>query len=180
MTKQNWRGELKARLDEFKPTPSQHQAVRTQLASYLSRQKGIWGAFKSIGHEVNLDQLVEDCKHLNWVFPVVAGEDLEFYSPGPQGFEKGPWGIEQPVTSQARKVSVPDLSGVLVPGLGFDRKGNRLGRGKAYYDRTLRGFQGTSVGVAWSCQVVEELPCEPHDQRVDSLVSDREMIYFTR
>jgi 5-formyltetrahydrofolate cyclo-ligase len=55
---------------------------------------------------------------------------------------------------------------VLVPGLAFDLRGHRLGRGKGIFDRVLAEAAGVRVGVAHDFQVVEEVPVEPHDMRV--------------
>ena len=67
----------------------------------------------------------------------------------------------------------PCLSGVdlvFVPGLAFTRDGARLGRGGGYFDRFLSRFEGTSVGVCFQEQVLDELPEEDHDQRVDHVI----------
>lgn len=67
---------------------------------------------------------------------------------------------------------VADL--VLVPGLAFSRKGNRLGRGGGFYDRFLGKHcaSATKVGVCFSFQVLDTIPTEPHDATVDIVVSD--------
>ncbi len=55
---------------------------------------------------------------------------------------------------------------VLVPGLAFTTRGERLGRGGGYYDRFLQTFPGTAWGVCFACQIVESLPTEAHDLQV--------------
>ena len=67
----------------------------------------------------------------------------------------------------------PDLDLILVPGLAFDRIGNRLGWGKAYYDRLLAALPSRTlrVGAAYAFQRLDSLPCEPHDQRMDLLLT---------
>lgn len=63
-----------------------------------------------------------------------------------------------------------------VPGRAFDLAGGRLGRGGGYYDRLLAGFgpgPGRVVGVAYACQVVEQVPREAHDRTVDLLVTEQ-------
>lgn len=59
-----------------------------------------------------------------------------------------------------------------VPGVGFDPDGNRLGRGGGYYDRFLRS-EHIIIGVANDCQVVESLPVDAHDVRMDLVVTDK-------
>ena len=63
----------------------------------------------------------------------------------------------------AREISVHEISGMLVPGLGFDQKGGRLGKGKGYYDRALQNFRGETVGISFSSLIVDQLPHDPWD-----------------
>lgn len=60
---------------------------------------------------------------------------------------------------------------VIVPGVGFTRAGDRLGRGGGHYDRLLSRSPATSIGVAFDIQLVLELPTEPHDRGVDLVVT---------
>lgn len=73
-----------------------------------------------------------------------------------------------------RLVSPEELDIVLVPGVGFDRHGNRLGYGKAYYDIFLKTVPSVvpKIGLAFDCQVVEAIPVEVHDRRVDLVVTE--------
>lgn len=73
-----------------------------------------------------------------------------------------------------RRVSAEELDIVLVPGVGFDRHGNRLGYGKAYYDIFLKTVPSVvpKIGLAFDCQVVEAIPVEVHDRRVDLVVTE--------
>jgi 5-formyltetrahydrofolate cyclo-ligase len=70
---------------------------------------------------------------------------------------------------------------ILVPGVAFDRQGNRLGYGKGFYDRVLCGAGGSSisVGVCFELQLVESLPVEDHDQCLDLLVTEEREYSFT-
>lgn len=60
----------------------------------------------------------------------------------------------------------------LVPGLGFDFSGARLGRGKGFYDQYLRHNVGIKVGVAWSGQILENVPVESHDCHMDYIITE--------
>ena len=64
----------------------------------------------------------------------------------------------------------------LVPGLAFDRHGQRLGRGGGFYDRLLADAVGVKVGLAFSCQLVQEVPALPHDVRMDWIVTENETV----
>jgi 5-formyltetrahydrofolate cyclo-ligase len=87
-----------------------------------------------------------------------------------------------PVFDPRRPRGTP--AGILVaaPGLAFDRRGNRLGRGKGFYDRFLRKLKGTAAGpvsviaVAFSEQLVAEVPHDPLDEPINAIVTDSETI----
>lgn len=61
----------------------------------------------------------------------------------------------------------------LVPGVGFSHQGQRLGRGKGYYDRFLENQRGTKIGLAWSGQMKESIPVESHDSHMDFIVTEK-------
>ena len=82
----------------------------------------------------------------------------------------GRFGIREPGgRCVAIRLDLLDL--VLVPGVAFDLRGRRLGRGKGYYDQLLSGVHGATCGVAFDEQVVAEVPVEPHDARVCCLLT---------
>lgn len=66
----------------------------------------------------------------------------------------------------------------IVPGLLFDRMGNRLGYGKGFYDRFLSSFNGITVGLCYSDFLLDKLPTDENDRTVDIIVSDTEEVYL--
>ena len=156
---------------------SQQEALSDNLIRFLANQQGTWAAYANLPEEASVDAGVHSSPHLRWVYPRVEGSHLQFVSP--INFLKGAYGILEPVSDQA-PVSVTDLSGLLIPGLMFDKKGARLGRGKGFYDQALQGFSGVKVGVAWSFQVLplQELPLETHDIFMDVLITENSIIEF--
>ena len=68
----------------------------------------------------------------------------------------------------------------LVPGRAFDRRGCRLGRGGGTFDRILGRLSCPKIGVAFDCQLVDRLPAEPHDERVDRLITASFDLEFER
>lgn len=82
----------------------------------------------------------------------------------------GPFQVREPVAA-CPMVPLNRLDLALVPGLGFDLRGRRLGRGKGHYDRLLAGFDGRKIGVAFDFQIVAEVPCEAHDVPLDAVVT---------
>jgi 5-formyltetrahydrofolate cyclo-ligase len=96
------------------------------------------------------------------------------------GFSEEVGGLRNPITGAPVPFDEIDL--VVTPGLGFDRKGNRLGRGGSYYDRffTNKDLKAMKCGFAFAEQVKEEVPVMEHDVPVDMLVSDEEVLYFRK
>jgi 5-formyltetrahydrofolate cyclo-ligase len=94
--------------------------------------------------------------------------------------QPGMLGIREPV--EGLPVPVSDIDLVIVPGLGFDEHGNRLGRGRGFYDRFLshRDFRGISCALAFEEQVVESVPMGTEDIRVNMLVTDVRVLRFPR
>ncbi len=84
--------------------------------------------------------------------------------------EVGHFGIREPGQQCSRLLS-NRLDLILVPGVAFDLHGRRLGRGKGYYDALLTAVRGTVCGVAFDQQIVTEIPVEPHDVRVNCLLT---------
>lgn len=89
----------------------------------------------------------------------------------------GRYDIRVPV---ARCPRLPDetIGAILVPALAFDPSGNRLGRGAGFYDRFVgslreRGHRPTLIGVCHHAQVTGSVPTEPHDMRVDRVITER-------
>ena len=89
----------------------------------------------------------------------------------PETLETDDFGIRTP----RRIIPVPldSIATILVPALGFDRAGHRLGRGGGFYDRLLanRPAERRIIGVCYSQQVIESIPIEPWDQTVDLVVT---------
>lgn len=108
-------------------------------------------------------------------FPRMDGERLDFrWASDPAGFEVGPLGVAAP-SAEAPPASGFDL--VLVPGLAFDRKGRRLGRGKGIYDRFLLELSGIpTAGVCASARLIDEVPVEKHDVPVHFIITEQEII----
>jgi 5-formyltetrahydrofolate cyclo-ligase len=94
---------------------------------------------------------------------------------------EGHWGILEP-----RRVSEPISPGspdvVVVPGVAFDPKGNRIGYGGGYYDRFLAGKAASAwkVGICFDLQLLEDLPRAEHDVPVDAVVTETKTIVVGR
>jgi 5-formyltetrahydrofolate cyclo-ligase len=149
----------------------------TQLAAHGLGFAGIASAaivsgFHAIGEEISplplLLRLAEKGHELCLPVMTGKGEPLLFksWTPG-DAMNEAVWGIREPLASA--RVLEPDV--LLVPLLAFDARGNRLGYGGGFYDRTIARLRGlkpvVSIGLAFDEQRVDEVPHGGHDQRLD-------------
>ena len=86
--------------------------------------------------------------------------------------ENNQLGIREPIHGMPIPIGLIDL--VIVPGLGFDPFGNRLGRGRGFYDRflSMAEFRGVACGLAFEEQFVGSIPAGPLDKKMQMLVTD--------
>ena len=82
----------------------------------------------------------------------------------------GNFGIREPAV-HCEIMSLTQFDLVLVPGVAFDRQGGRLGRGFGFYDRILAEASGVKCGVAYDFQLLDQIPTEPHDAKVDFILT---------
>jgi len=82
----------------------------------------------------------------------------------------GKFGVREPASSCA-EIPLDRFNLILVPGLVFDLGGHRLGRGRGFYDRLLQMVSGIKCGVAYDFQLLENIPTEPHDAKVDFVLT---------
>jgi 5-formyltetrahydrofolate cyclo-ligase len=104
------------------------------------------------------------------VYPrLVSNRSLEFVEIGSATeLVRGKSGIAEPIGDKVlSRCGELDLL-LIVPGVAFDPKGNRLGRGQAWYDRVIRqwGSRATPVGLAYEFQVIDRIPVDPWDEKV--------------
>ncbi len=104
------------------------------------------------------------------LYPRVAGDALEIVAVADSTeFLPGFRGIREPAGPAQQQ---PALDVVVVPGIAFDRAGRRLGQGKGYYDRLLATTDATRIAVAFSCQIVDVVPADALDARMDVLITE--------
>lgn len=103
--------------------------------------------------------------------PKVAGKELEFYAiSGEKDLEEGVMGIMEPKSS-CLKIRDPEAP-VIVPGIAFDREGNRIGYGGGYYDRFFQQEpHHRRIAVAYDFQIFDKIPSEAHDKPVDCIIT---------
>lgn len=122
-------------------------------------------------NEVDLLSLIKRYKkEKTFLFPVVHRKTMTACPyEGNAKMHRGKFNIPEPTTEPY----VGDIDLILVPGVGFDKSGNRLGRGGGYYDKfiTRLGRKTLLVGVGYDFQLVEEVPANRWDKRLDYVVT---------
>lgn len=101
--------------------------------------------------------------------PRVNGVNLEILPYDESRLELGAFHIEEPTGDNETDPNEIEL--IVVPAVAYDRRGNRLGRGKGFYDRLLAETKATRIGVGYEFQILDELPVEEHDVPMDMVIS---------
>ena len=101
--------------------------------------------------------------------PRVNGVNLDILPYDESRLELGSFHIEEPTGNNT--VDPKEIELVIVPGVAYDKKGNRLGRGKGFYDRFLTSTKATKIGVGYEFQIVDDLPAEQHDVKMDMIIT---------
>lgn len=101
--------------------------------------------------------------------PRVNGVNLEILPYSETRLELGAFHIEEPTGNDT--VDMNEIELVVVPAVAYDKKGNRLGRGKGFYDRLLSESKATKIGIGFEFQIVDDVPAEPHDVPMDIVIS---------
>jgi len=102
--------------------------------------------------------------------PKVVGDVLELREFSPEQMVEGYRGILEP-SGEAPLIAASDIDFAVVPGMAFDVRGGRLGRGKGYYDRLLPSLSCPKAAVAFGHQLVDMVPMEEHDVRMDMVIT---------
>ena len=130
-------------------------------------------AYLAFRNEIDLSPLFDAFPDKRWVLPRIAREPsphLVLHPYDPRRLVRHPFGMLEPDPALPT-VSPEEVELVLVPGIAFDRRGYRLGFGGGYYDRFLPTTPALRVGVTYDELLVERLPVEAWDSRVDWLVT---------
>lgn len=133
------------------------------------------GLFCSMRDEPDMrEALSRWCGVKRLVVPRVEGTTMRFFEYDPQTLFPGAFGILEPGPS-AIVCPPEEIDLLLVPGVAFTAEGLRCGRGRGYYDQylSLAGFRAVKIGICFAHQLVDALPAEPHDIRMDRVVTDR-------
>ena len=138
--------------------------------------------YMSFGTEVEtdtvFDTILRDKKRL--VVPLCNTENRTMkgcYIPGKSCLETGNYGIYEPkrtlvLSGEICTADKRDIDLIIVPGLGFDKDGYRIGYGMGYYDRYLDGFDGRTVGLCFKECMLEHIFSDEFDKKIDRIITD--------
>ena len=126
--------------------------------------------FWSLPDEINTHAFIERWSESKTILlPVVIDEDSEIRPfQGTTNMKTGAFNIDEPVGEAITDYSTIDLA--IIPGMAFDPSGNRLGRGKGYYDKLLARLSCHKIGVCFPCQLLPSIPQEPWDEKVNRVI----------
>ncbi len=153
-----------------------HELIKNFLATEIFRASKIIMAYASTLEEIQLDELFAACfaeeKILTIPFIVGKGEMCAVQVPNFDALEIGAFNIRT-VKPASRKFIAPEkIDCVIVPGVAFDKSGGRLGLGGGFYDRFLpHVVNAKKIALAYDFQLVESLPLESHDAKVDLILT---------
>jgi len=133
----------------------------------------------AIDNEVQTSELIEAWRTKKQiVLPIISGENMFFSTyTGKENLIKGVLGIAEPISNEI--VSPDSIDLFIVPGIAFDYDCNRLGRGKAYYDRYLSHTDKSIIGLCYDFQLLEQIPWEKHDKKMTFVLTESIIVSST-
>jgi 5-formyltetrahydrofolate cyclo-ligase len=155
------------------------EAVCAALGEWLDAhpQYRTIAAFAALPGEPDLMPTLLSRPERQWGFPRVDGETLVFHRVDNPAVDlvPGSFGVAEPSALQP-VLPIEEIDVFLCPGLAFDPDGGRLGRGRGFYDRLLADANPVAIklGVAFLHQILDRIPCDPHDVRMDGLIRPKE------
>lgn len=173
--KKNLRCDMKARRNALTDEEKKHAAANclSKLKELPEFMNADWiYAYIACRNELETADIISWClSHGKQVaVPKVQGEIMHFYEiTALSDCVPGAFGILEPAGEEKDRITTPGF--MLVPGLAFDKNGNRLGYGGGFYDKYLdthKGIQTAALG--YDFQLVEKIPVETHDKKMDYIV----------
>ena len=141
------------------------------------------GIYSPIRSEVNTQEIFHCAKSLGKRvgFPVTLTSIRRLLFFEVQDLEElsvGAFGINEPPFLGRNLISLDELDLLVLPGIAFDERGYRVGYGGGYYDRLIGegNFSAVKAAIAFDLQIVENITVEPHDKKVDYIITESRMI----
>jgi 5-formyltetrahydrofolate cyclo-ligase len=178
VTKAEFRAQILAKLRD----PARVEALReldSQAICRAVREHPAWSGarlvcgFLPLPSEPQIGSLWEE--ECAFCFPRIRDGAVELIRlEHPEMRRRATWKLDAAEHHTAPIVAPAEVDLFLVPGLAFTADGRRLGRGGGFYDRLLpdRAAHSIAIGICFSAQLAADVPCEPHDQRVDAVITE--------
>ena len=131
--------------------------------------------YKSLNSEVNTNKLIDYSLSIGKTIalPRVENNNLSFYKiTDKTNLIKSNFGILEPPKNQVNYLPKSRIDLIIVPGICFDKKGNRIGFGKGYYDRYLMNTKMKKIGICFTQQLVDSIETEDNDMKMDLIITD--------
>lgn len=167
-----------ARIDRT-PNPEEAARLSEQLGQFcLDNKLRTVAAYFPIQGEPDIREFLEWSLNngIKILLPVVVGDHLDWVTFdgntkfGALGFEEG----------TGTKAKLESADAAFIPAMAVDFAGNRLGKGKGYYDRALAASKIKTVAVVFDEEILMAIPSEPHDKKVNAAISPSKLIWFKR
>lgn len=175
MDKKEWRKEIANRLERLEDREEKESTALQHLYRLEQWEKAeVVAMTLSFRDEFRTDAILASAfaEGKTVLLPKVIGKEMRFFKVD----EAHPYvinamGIKEPGEG-AEEVELEEADLCLVPGRAFTLEGDRLGWGGGYYDQALSGYRGSRITVTFDAQVVDSLPTEPFDERIDLLITE--------
>ncbi len=190
--------EARRKMSAEEKASGSHLIVKSIASNPLFRAAGAVWLYAADAFEPDLRPLMNcpESRGKKFFFPRYRAEDDRYEMVRINDFDRemrrGRYGIFEPLPELPAADGAGEVSGTgkdngkvpvfrLIPAVGCDPDGNRLGRGKGYYDRLLENCSGgVSIGVLYECQLAEAIPHEAHDRKLDGVVTEVRGLIFLK
>lgn len=158
----------KADVDDKLKLLATESVFKTLTDSHAWQQSQNVLLYYSLPDELQTVDFLNSITDKELYLPRVNGDKLDIVPFNRKNLTTGAFNILEP---GGISVSPTTIDLIVVPGIAFDKEGNRCGRGKGFYDRLLSECSATKVGVGYDFQLIENVPCCEHDVKMDIVIT---------
>lgn len=158
--------------------------VSAQLKNFLNdhlviQRHLVIGVFAPIEKEPNwfleMDEAIDGLS----AYPAYSNNEMVFRLAKKSELVIGhDFGVEILGPKHSAKEVAPKI--IIVPGLGFTKDGTRLGRGRGFYDKYLEDKSVVKIGIGFEMQIIENIPIDPHDVKMDFVITDKKILKINK
>ncbi|NSW46548.1 MAG: 5-formyltetrahydrofolate cyclo-ligase [Bacteroidales bacterium] len=166
----------------FQDLENKSHKIITHIQNFLNIQKpSIIMAYWSLPDEVLIQEwIIKNSSQYTILLPVIHENELVVIPfTGTDNMQKvPPFGILEPIGETFHNIDKIEI--ILVPGMAFDRRGFRMGRGKGYYDKFLPKTSGIRVGICFDFQLLDKIPIDEYDAQMDYIITENELLTINK